>query len=239
MDKLDVQEKIWGGVFGVVAVLAAIAEMVTNGISASSVFGMIKDVAGTLVVVVVMVAVARLLVPKKASRSFEERLQKALEDWKNTNSNMIVKNDTMDGKSKSDVAGRYYGLGMKTDMNDFYNEVSMTTQAGWFVRIPIIRRENYNHENIEINFHLNKETFFGRGPNISGDELNHKFNELSNKFSEYINRRFVGYAKAASKNDTIKVLIQNPVINDEDISRLVDLINTTYTAFLVSSHIRV
>jgi len=199
MDKLDVQEKIWGGIFGVVAVLAAIAEMLTNGISASSVFGMIKDVAGTLVVVVVMVAVARLLVPKKASRSFEDRFQKALEDWKNANSNMIVKTDVMDGKSKNEVLSRFYGLGMKTDMNDFYNEVSMTTQAGWFVRLPVIKRENYNRENIEINFHLNKETFFGRGLNMSGDELNRKFNELSNKFSEYINRRFLDLLKQRVK----------------------------------------
>lgn len=239
MDKLDMQEKIWGGIFGLVAILAAIAEMLANGISASSVFGMIKDVAGTLVVVVVMVAVARLLVTKKTSRSFEERLQTALEDWKNTNSNMIVKNDAMDGKSKDATAAPFYGLGIKTDMNDFYNDVSMSTRAGWFVRLPVIKKENYNHGNIEIKFHLNSETFFGRGRNLSDDELNIEFDKLSKMFSQFINRRFAGFADAAGKNDSIKVIIRNSIVNDEDIALLIDLINTTYTAYLVSSHINV
>ena len=62
MDKLDLQEKIWGGVFGIIAILAAIAELITGGISAASVFGTIKDVSGTLVVVVVLALVPAFLV---------------------------------------------------------------------------------------------------------------------------------------------------------------------------------
>lgn len=237
MDKIDVQEKIWGGIFGVVAVLAAVAETMSTGISAASLFGMIKDISGTLVVVVVMVALARLLVPKKEAVSFEERLETALSNWQNANSNMIIRNEAMDAKVGNET--RYYGLGMKTDMNEFYNEIAMSKQAGWFVRLPVIKTENYNRENVEIYFHLNKETFFGRATTIPDDELKRKFNDLSNKFSDYINRKFAGFARAAGKNDSLKVILNDPITDDEDIARLIDLINTTYTAFLVSSQIRV
>lgn len=59
MDKLDVKERIWGGIFGVIAILAAIFEMIASGVTAVSIFGMIKEVAGTLVVVVILIAFFR------------------------------------------------------------------------------------------------------------------------------------------------------------------------------------
>ena len=47
MDKIDFQEKVLGGIFGGIAIIAAIAEMFINGIDAASVVGAIKDVFGT------------------------------------------------------------------------------------------------------------------------------------------------------------------------------------------------
>lgn len=56
MDKNDKREIIFGGFFGIVVVIAATLEMVFNGISLSGIFGAIKDIAGTLVVFVVLFA---------------------------------------------------------------------------------------------------------------------------------------------------------------------------------------
>ena len=95
MDKLDIQEKIWGGIFGVVAIIAAIAEMFANGVDFASICGMIKDVSGTLVVVIVMVAVAKLIAPKKHTVTFEEKLTGALDQWITDHSNMIVRTSKM------------------------------------------------------------------------------------------------------------------------------------------------
>ena len=78
MDKLDIKEKIWGGVFGVAAILAAIAEMIANGITLSSIFGAIKDVAGTLVVVVILIA---FFSANKKPKNIMEILENAVELW--------------------------------------------------------------------------------------------------------------------------------------------------------------
>ncbi len=56
MDKNDKREMIFGVVFGAIVVIAAILEMVFNGVSLAGIFGAIKDIAGTLVVFVVLFA---------------------------------------------------------------------------------------------------------------------------------------------------------------------------------------
>lgn len=232
MDKIDVQEKILGGIFGIIAIAASICEMFANGVNAASVFGMIKDISGTLIVVIVMITMAKLLIPKKYEKSFEERLTNALESWVENNSTMAVHNEKMDGKD-------CYGIGIKTDMNEFYKDVSTSKNVGWFVRLPIISEENYNHNGIEINFHLNKGTFFGKGHEMSAEEEAAEFSKLSTLFSQFINQKFPDFANASGKNDNIKVVLKDPIISDDDIEKLVELINTMYTAYLVSSHIKI
>lgn len=56
MDKNDKREMVFGVVFGLVVVIATILEMIFNGITPGGVFGAIKDIAGTLVVFVVLFA---------------------------------------------------------------------------------------------------------------------------------------------------------------------------------------
>lgn len=229
MDKFDFEEKVFGGIFGVVAIIAAIAEMFVNGISAASILGAIKDVFGTLVVVILLITVVKNLLPQKHKLSFEERLANALITWQQENSHMIVKNDRIDGG--------FYGLGMKTDVEDFYREISSSSNAGWFVRLPLIDEKNYNKENIEIKFHLNKGTFFSDKPELQGEELNKAFDKLNQLFTTFINRKFGEFAVAGGKNDDIKVLIKRPISDDENIATLIDLINTMYQAYLVSANI--
>ena len=51
--KID-KEIFFGGIFGIIAVLSAIFEMLANGISAATIFGTLKDITGTLVAVMVL-----------------------------------------------------------------------------------------------------------------------------------------------------------------------------------------
>ncbi len=231
-ERKDWIETFVGGAFGVIAIIAAIIEYALGDNGAIA--GMFKDIFGTLVVVVLLFAA----MPKRKKFNFEENLTAALDEWAKANSNMIVRNDAMDGKGKNDTVAPWYGMGMKTDMNDFYRDVSTTRQAGWFVRLPAIKEENYNKENIRINFHLNKETFFGRGSELADDALKVEFDKLSNLFAQFISRKFASYASAAGKNDMLTVEIKHPIKTEEDIERLIDIINTAYSAYLVSSHIK-
>ena len=231
-ERKDWIETFVGGTFGVIAIIATIVEYALG--DSGAIAGMFKDIFGTLVVVVLLFAA----MPKRKNFNFEEKLTAALDEWATANSNMIVRNDAMDGQGKNDSEASWYGMGMKTDMNDFYRDVSTTRQVGWFVRLPVIKEENYNKKNIRINFHLNKETFFGRGTELTEDELKTQYDKLSNLFARFISSKFDGYASAAGKYDTLIVEIKHPIKTEEDIERLIDIINTAYTAYLVSSHIK-
>lgn len=247
MDKLDIQEKLLGGIFGVISIAAAVAETIAGGIDAAAIFGMIKDISGTLVVVVVMLAVAKMLAPKKYKKSFEDRFNAALDEWVENNSNMIVHSEKMNKNSDDEREARY-GLGMKTDMNEFYDSGS-SSGIGWFVRMPVIKEKFYNYSISEtdksrtgavIEFHMNKSTFCGTNGKATDTEWSEKSAKLGKQFAGYINRKFSDFAKAVTASgDIIKVSILQPVYTDEDISRLIDLINTMYNAYLVASHIEV
>ncbi|MBQ3004506.1 MAG: hypothetical protein IJD88_01110, partial [Clostridia bacterium] len=60
----DYLEKVIGGIFGVVAIVAAIVEIFIGGPTTGSVVAGIKDVAGTLIVVVLLVAFIKNNRPK-------------------------------------------------------------------------------------------------------------------------------------------------------------------------------
>ena len=55
MEKNETKEKVFELVFGVIAIVAAIGEAIANGLNASSILGAIKDVSGTLIIVVLFV----------------------------------------------------------------------------------------------------------------------------------------------------------------------------------------
>lgn len=230
-ERKDWIEIFVGGACGVGAIIAAIVEYALG--DGGAVAGMFKDILGTLVVVVLLFAA----IPKRKKFNFEDKLTSALDEWATNNSNMIVRNDAMDGKGKNASEAPWYGMGMKTDMNDFYRDISTTRKAGWFVRLPVIKEENYNKENIRINFHLNEETFFGRGNELTDEEIKIEFNKLSNLFAQFINKKFTGYASAAGKNDSLIVEIKQPIKTEDDINRLIDIINTAYSAYLVAANL--
>ncbi len=64
--KID-KEILFGGIFGIIAIVAAIGEMIANGISASTVLGTVKDIAGTVVAVMVFIIAVRHLFIRKAT----------------------------------------------------------------------------------------------------------------------------------------------------------------------------
>lgn len=77
MNRDDFIDKIIGGVFALVAVVAAILELVLGGISATSIAACIKDIFGTLTVVVLFFAVIRDKIP---SRDFRKAFDSAMVD---------------------------------------------------------------------------------------------------------------------------------------------------------------
>lgn len=89
MKKIDFSEydnfeKIGGGILGSIAIVSAILEMVFNGISTATVMAAIKDVSGTLIVVMVLLVALKKLFPKKQhgfTNVFKEEMQPIVEKY--------------------------------------------------------------------------------------------------------------------------------------------------------------
>ncbi len=239
-DKMETIEIILGGIFGIITVIAAILEMQANGFSTEAIFGGLKDIAGTMVTVMVFLIAVRLLIPKKEKLTFEDKLRKALSGWEESNKTLIVKSP-----NKDDEHTKTYGFSMRTDIRNFYETESITKNVGWFVRLPLIRKENYQKEPFDIVFHLNKGTFF-EGISKSDEELKQAYSKLSSMFSRFINNQYhikdnvneIPFASARAKVDEILVKIR-PIISDNDIKALVNLLNSMFQAYLVSANIKV
>ena len=95
--KID-KEILFGGIFGIIAIVATAGEMIANGISIATIFGAIKDIAGTLVAVMVFIIAVRHLFVKKVTDFngvFEAEMEKIIAKYA-----PIISKD-------SAVAGRY------------------------------------------------------------------------------------------------------------------------------------
>ena len=224
-------EVILGGFFGLVAIVAILAEMAIAGFDTMSIASGIKDMAGTMVAVMIFIIAIQRLIPKKENLSFEEKLTKALNNWCETNSTLIV-------KSTDDNETGKYGFSMRTNITDFYRAIPQTNKVGWFVRMPIINEDLYNKKDLQIDFHLNKGTFF-EGIELTKEELRAKYNELGNLFCGFINAKYSDFAIASQKDDNIRVVIRTGIQNDADISRFVDLLDSMVQAYLTSANIKV
>lgn len=229
MNKQDFIEKVLGGIFAVIAVIAAIMEMFLAGVSYSTLLSCAKDVFGTLAVVVLFFAVMKNILPHW---KFEDKLRATLEEWQEDNSNMIVRKPEHDNGENNKV---YYSLDMKTEVADFYNTESHK-KTGLFVRLPVIDKNNYNVK-FEITFTMNKGTFFG---GIAESELSSEdYKTIATRFIELINAKFQGIANAKySKAKTITVTFSNGLHTKSDIDTFIDVINTMYTAYLVSARLK-
>ncbi len=224
-------ETLWGGIFGVVAIVAAIVEGAINGFEAAVIAGTIKDISGTLVTVIILIFAIKSLWPTKETLSIEERIVRALDNWQKANSTMII-------KSSDDEKTGKYGFHMRTDVRDFYRAAPLTKNAGWFVRLPMPQSGNYGRDDLQIEFHLNKGTFF-EGVSLSADELNHNFDQLNKLFCDFINAKYHGFLTASGQKDLILVKLARPIENDGDIQKLTEVLNSMFQAYLASANVKI
>lgn len=232
MDPLDLKEKIWGGIFGVIAILAALGEMIANGISAVTVLGAVKDISGTLVVVVLLIMVVKSLLPEKYEKTFSERMESAINQWRENNDNLIVKDERSDGTPNQ------YGLSMQTDMNAFYDK-SGNGKVGVFFRMPAFHLDVWEKGGINIEFWLNRGTFFQGRTDLTDEQKDSQLTLLRNKFEKYIALKYPDFCTVSSTGNKININIKQPIQTEEEIKTLIELINSMYQAYLVSANIKV
>lgn len=209
-------EIVIGGFFGIVAIIAIVIEMIAGGLSAEVIAGGIKDIAGTIVAVLVLIATWLALHPKKEKHfSFEKQIVKRLEQWQLEHSNMIsFKEDKMD-------------LYMKTDISNFF-EGGQSNAVGRFVKIEIEKQ-------VKLTFSMNRSLFVGHGEDENVSKMT--MERLGNSIFTYAkalcsSAADISYDK--SKNNIVFILKQYPE-SEGELDKIIEMLNVMYQAFLVGA----
>lgn len=210
------------GVVGLIALVAIITEMVWANFSPEAIVGGIKDIAGIILdVSVLLVALFALRPKKEAPFDFDKELDTRLNEWTKINSNMI--------STKGNIRDLY----MKTDTANFFNKSDASEKNGRFVKIE------KKDKKIGMTFSLNKGLIFGTGPDES-EESKKVIETAGENISSYINANYsnavnVKYEKSAQN---ILITLRNDDESKEIVDLIMNIIDTMYQAFLVCSSTR-
>lgn len=222
MEKLDFQEKIWGGIFAIIAVAAAIVEMFIGGADAAAIVGAVKDIFGTLVVIVLFVTVIKSLAVKKP-KDFREALNSSMELVEKNYYPLVKKAEEKDTdkenkKDKLQKVIRYeilsnvdclFGAGKGSYLRYFDIDADAPSSITFFVR----------------------EKFFGGSPEIPFDPMT-----IAKDISNSLAARFPDFDityKSDKDGSEIKVNFGTILSTYEDaeaISKLIDITTLLFVA---------
>ncbi len=155
------QEVLLGGIFGVIAIAAIVFEMVTADFSSESIWGGIKDIASTIVVVMVFIIAIRSFA-RNRPKTLEGKLNKSIDDWGNANCPLLFK---VEGFQKEKDEYYEQGYSILQNQNEFLRKsIAMSDEemelyasyrskrTGKFVDLPSLRRMVDSNFKIRFNF---------------------------------------------------------------------------------------
>ena len=204
MKKIDFSEydnfeKVGGGILGFIAIVSAILEMYFNGISAATVMAAIKDVSGTLIVVMVLLVALKKLFPKKQkgfTNVFYEEMQAITEKYHP----MIIPADS--DKIEFLIAD---------NVSCLYGQ-----KAGSYHKLfSFVENEQ------SITFKTSKTLFFGRTPQDHENDLK----EIALDIAKTVGNDFSSISKFEGNKDSFTLYFAAPLDNDEVAKELVDIID--------------
>ena len=223
----DAIEKIIGGIFGVVAITAIIVEMSLGGFTSDAIAGGIKDIASTLITVVMLIVAIKALRPKEEEPfSFETELKSKLSAFVSENGRMLKAKDTEEGNQK------FYELYMETDFNAYFGEKT-TLRAGWFMRMPPVNEKVYAKEGLKMIFHLNQGTFFGHNKPENETDA---YAVIGEKIKSLILRETDENTLVCQYNKTkreIEIEFKKPLTTQDDVDMFVGVIKKIFNSYLV------
>lgn len=207
MDKFDFQEKVWGGIFGGIAIIAALAEMFINGIDAASIAGAVKDVFGTLIVIVLFITFIRQI-PKK-SKDFRGIFKAEMDKNIVKYSPLIEIDSAKEGRYK--IASRLDAIydnnpGAYSTLFDF----------------------DYKSE---IQFNVSKTVFAGRG--ASDAEFAELQGRIVSDVSRKIEKNFGEIVSECSKTSSgFKIKFRNELSTDEEAVAAAEIVDNVMLLFI-------
>lgn len=207
MDKLDFKEKLWGGIFGAIAIAAAIVEMLLNGVSAVTIVAAVKDVFGTLVVIVVFWEIIKDKLPKK-SQDFDGVFEQGMDKVIKRYAPLL---------EKREGPHLYYIASRLSAIND-------GTPGSYHKFFQLSNRN-------ELELSITKTVFVGAG---GSDEL---FKEIQNNIAANIKDKAGEYGiidkeHSVLGNSSLKLKFKEPLSTVEHAEQLVEIIDYTMLVFV-------
>ena len=224
MDRNDFIEKILGGVFAVVAIIAAIAEIFVNGLSASTLIGGIKDVFGTLAVVVLFFAVVKDKIPSKDFRkAFDEAMASVCDKYSPLIRKEVIKGE-VDTNAKQNKAAKLerticyqmadninviFGVACKNYPRFLEIETKETTVIKLLIRKSFFDFENYTDS---------------------------RLNEVADKIKENLEVKFREYSfMVDEKKKEIYINTNRPMGSNKDAKLLAELMDNVVILYVAES----
>ena len=220
-------ETLFGGLFGLIAIIAIICEMAVAGFDAASIAGGIKDIASTIVIVMVFAIAIKNFI-KNQPKKLVDKLNAAVAEWGNNNCPLIFK--TTDFAPVDTYEQGFTILREPKQFLDFpelqYNVENETVakyasqkskNTGKFIDMPSYQAMVSGRFNIKLNF------------------IQSHFAERADGFKDVaqsINLRFsaVGIEAQKPTDKAQQFVISVPQItNDDDINQFVDLLDFILT----------
>lgn len=174
MDKNEKKEMFYGVVFGAVVVIAAILETIFNGASLPDVFGAIKDIAGTLIVFVVLIAYIKEHKKVKGVRGSVESMMKEIEEKYNPLIRQGIAKVTSSEAKKSKLQ-RLIRYEIAADCNVIYKE-TCNDYLTFF---------DFDLNNLDkVEFYIRKKFFLETEDNLFDAE------KIANRLKAFLSKRY-------------------------------------------------
>lgn len=225
MNKEDFQEKFWGGIFGIIAIAAAIGEVFANGISLPTILGGVKDISGTLVVVVLLVAFIKQL-PRKLKNT-SEILEQNVEKWGSDNAPLIFKAQGYVSAKGSDYTQGFLLLQnprnfaslsnlypSSPDWIDYAKYGGGKKYTGKFIDLPDYKTMTENTARVQF---IMEQSHFSKMPEI---------NKIIDDIIYSINIRYKDIATASRVGNSYKFTVSyKKIVTAEDIDEFVGILD--------------
>lgn len=203
-------ETVFAGVFGCIAIIAVFFEMAIAGFDAASVAGGVKDIAGTIIAVVMLLIAIRALAPKrKIANGFEEKFEQEMDKVVCKYNPLLQKDATK--------KGRY---NIADDMSVLYQNIDCSYH----------RLLDFDYKS-ELSFCVSKTLFMGRKSNTD-------FTQLQTMIVNSITSKIVGEYSILNKNykpiqDGFKLTFSQELLTPEDAVSVVEVIDKIILLYIV------
>ena len=202
--KID-KEILFGGVFGIIAVLATIGEMIANGVSVATILGATKDISGTLVAVMVfIIAVKHLFIKKKMDFDsvFETEMEKVTEKY----APILVKDESTVGR---------YNIASNLDS-------ILGNETGSYHTL-------FDMDKRSITFNVTKTVFMGK----SKESFDDKQKLISTRIASKLEKSSDIVEKAETTPKGVKITFKEELQTNDDAIALAEIIDCVILLFFV------